>query len=249
MWYSDGAGNALPIPRHHDVFRISYGADVDTMIIAIAATQMELKPLLEAAGEAGGDWQTLLSGVGPLETAVRLGRYLAEHGSRISGVVQFGIGGVYIAQDPAEQVPLMAVCLAEREVMGDLGICFPDRVDYFPENLGGTMQFSLESQLLTRAGQVLDAHHINYHSGTFVTVNSVSGTAGRGEMLRSRWQGLCENMEGGAAARLCKEYALPLVEIRVISNLVEDRNMEHWQLRQACARAGEVAALLMKELL
>lgn len=225
------------------------GADVDTMIVAIAATHMELEPLCAAAKDCGAEWPTLVTGVGSLETAVVLGRYLAEHAARLSGVLQFGVGGAYLAPEGAEQVQLLEVCLAEREVLGDLGICLADRIVYFPEHLGGPREFSLQSPLLQRAKDMLRAHDISYHSGTFVTVNCVSATDARGEMLSRRWQGLCENMEGGAAARLCGEYGLPLVEMRVISNLVEERNIKNWQLQKGCERAAEIAALLMKELL
>lgn len=218
------------------------------MLLAVAATQMELEPFIEVCQKTGVHCQRLVAGVGVLETAVRLGSFLAGQRSQISGVVQFGVGGAYIVPEHLEKVELMAVCLADREVMGDLGICFPDRIEYFPGDLAGPIEFPLASELLSRAGKILHRSGVSYHSGTFVTVNSVSGTSRRGEMLRQRWQGLCENMEGGAVARLCHEYALPLVEIRVISNMVEDRNIQNWQLRQACGRAGEIAARLVKEL-
>ncbi len=218
------------------------------MILVIAATQMELDPFLARAGEQSHHWTALTTGVGPVETAVTAGRVLAGNHKQISGVLQFGIGGAYILPESAEQVAILSVCLAEREVMGDLGICHRDSIEYFPAELGGSLSFPLQSPLLARAEEVLESLSIPYHSGTFITVNSVSGTARRGEMLRNYWQGLCENMEGGAVARLCEEYALPLLEMRVISNMVEDRNIHNWQLRQACERAGEVAAVLIKEL-
>ena len=218
------------------------------MIVAVAATQMEMQPFLDLCRGEGISCEHLVSGVGPLETAVTLGRFLAERRDRVRALLQFGVGGAYIAPKPEDRIPLLAVCLAENEVMGDLGVCFPDRVEYFPRDLSGPMRFPLQSSLLTRAAAILDAYGSSYHSGTFVTVNSVRGTSRRGEMLGRHWQALCENMEGAAAARLCREYGLPLVEIRVISNLVEERNRQNWRLREACQRAAELAALLVKEL-
>ena len=55
-------------------------------------------------------------------------------------------------------------------------------------------------------------------------------------------------MEGAAAARVCQQFALPLLELRCISNLVEDRNLHNWRLREACVRCGEVAAAVVKGL-
>lgn len=237
-----------PVILCHMVYKIASGADVDTMIMAVAATQIEMQPFLDLCRGEGISCEYLVSGVGPLETAVTLSRFLTERRERVSGLVQFGVGGAYIAPKPEDRISLLAVCLAESEVMGDLGICYPDRVEYFSRDLSGQVQFPLRSALLTRAAEILDSYAIHYHSGAFVTVNSVSGTSRRGEMLGRHWQALCENMEGAAAARLCSEYALPLVEIRVISNLVEERNRQNWRLREACQRAAELAVLLVKEL-
>jgi futalosine hydrolase len=82
-----------------------------------------------------------------------------------------------------------------------------------------------------------------------VTVNSVSAVLARGNFLQKTWDGICENMEGAAIARVCQEYNLPLVQMRVISNLVEDRDPAKWCLKEACERAGKVAAILVKELI
>lgn len=219
------------------------------MILAVAATQMELSPFLAVMGDSDGRWKSLVSGLGPVETAVRLGRFLFENSTQIQGVIQFGVGGAYIQPDPVNQVPILAVCLANREVLGDLGIALQDDIDYFPQELGGRAEFSLDNALLKRSRKVFGNNNVTCFSGTFITVNSVSGTARRGEILRRQWDGLCENMEGASAARLCNELNIPLVELRVISNLVEDRNVENWQLQEGCARAAELAALLVKELI
>jgi futalosine hydrolase len=84
--------------------------------------------------------------------------------------------------------------------------------------------------------------------GTFVTVSCVSGTSRRGDLLARQHQGLCENMEGAAAARVCREFGLPLLEMRCVSNLVEERDLRKWRLREACDRCGEAAALLLQGL-
>jgi len=67
-------------------------------------------------------------------------------------------------------------------------------------------------------------------------------------LLARQHQALCENMEGAAVARVCQQFGLPLLELRCISNLVEDRNLQNWQLKQACTRCGEAAALIVEGL-
>jgi futalosine hydrolase len=67
-------------------------------------------------------------------------------------------------------------------------------------------------------------------------------------MLAARFNGLCENMEGAAVARVCAEFSLPVLELRAISNLVQDRDLSRWQMAAACGRAAAAAALIIGEL-
>jgi len=68
-------------------------------------------------------------------------------------------------------------------------------------------------------------------------------------MLAGLYRGLCENMEGAAVARVCREFGLPCLELRCVSNLVEDRDRSRWRLRDACAMAAEAAALVVAHIL
>lgn len=220
------------------------------MILSIAATEIEMKPFLAALGTLEGQSSALISGVGPVEAAIGLTRYLLEsrEKKKITGVMQFGIGGAYLQQDSENQARLLDICLASQEVAGDLGICYPDRLEYLPLELTGNLVYTMDTGLLSRAEVLLGARNIFPKVGNFVTVNAITGTEKRGEMLRGRWNGLCENMEGAAVARVCLEFGLPCVELRCISNFVEDRNMGKWRLQEACEQAGEAAAIVYRGL-
>jgi len=73
--------------------------------------------------------------------------------------------------------------------------------------------------------------------GPFHTVSTCSGTAARGGELLGRYPGICENMEGGALAQLALAYGVPFLEVRGISNLVEDRDLSRWDLKRAVGEA------------
>ncbi len=216
------------------------------MILAVAATEMEMQPFLDHWPGRAPSCLTLVTGVGPLETAVRLARFLGDNGGRVQAVVNFGIGGAYLQPAGSRQPQLLDLCLAEREVLGDLGICLPEGIEYLDRSLTGDLVYRLDAGLLDRCRKILDGAAVGWQSGVFVTVNAVTATSRRGSMLRERWQGLCENMEGAAIARVCREFALSCLEMRVISNLVEDRSPEAWRLREACLKAAATAALIVK---
>jgi futalosine hydrolase len=66
--------------------------------------------------------------------------------------------------------------------------------------------------------------------GKFVTVSTCSGTSIRGQELENRFNGICENMEGAAIAHTALLYDTPLLEVRGISNMVEDRDISKWDI-------------------
>ncbi len=218
------------------------------MLLALAATEIEMKPFLLADDRERYRCLSLLTGVGPVETGVRLMRYLLEHHQDIEAVVNFGIGGGYITGGEEEKLSLLDICLARREVFGDFGICYHDTVEHLREELTGSITFELDETLLKGAVQILQHHGLPAVVGNFVTVNAVSGTRVRGDMLHTKYNGICENMEGAAVARVCAEFSLPLLEVRCISNFVEDRDVKNWKLEDACKKAAEAAAILIKEM-
>lgn len=193
---------------------------------------------------------TLVTGIGLLETTLALTAFLQNTTEKISGVINFGIAGAYLQTGSDQQAALLDVCLAEHEVLGDLGICLHGGIEYFADRqLDIQDRFPLDPFLLGTAQQALGRADILCTTGRFVTVQCVSGTEKRGNMLGRHFQAICENMEGAAVARVCQQFALPCLEVRVVSNLVEDRNRDNWQLSQACKNAGQAAAVIINTLM
>ncbi len=170
-------------------------------------------------------------------------------------VLQLGVGGAYLDAG----LGLGDLALASEENYGDLGVRTPS--GWHPAELIGIPvlqqetpyynHFPLDPHLVTRAEQRLRQLWANgqprLRCGPFVTVQECSGTASLGEERAARFGGLCENMEGAAAAHLCRLYQVPFLEVRGISNLVEDRRREGWDLPLACRRAQRAAQHLIEE--
>ena len=216
------------------------------MILAVAATEIEMAPFLAQSTASTLCCRTLVTGVGPVETTLRLTRCLCENDERFDSVIHFGIGGAYILPDQSRQPKLLDICLAEQEVAGDFGICLGESMDYLDRSLTGEIFYNLDTSLLQQCRTIFARLGTPYHPGVFITVNGITGTRARGEMLRSRWGALCENMEGAAAARVCREFSLPYAELRCISNYVEDRDPSTWRLQEACKKAAHTAIQLIE---
>lgn len=209
------------------------------MILLVVATELEALPL---AGKTTGNPHALfVAGVGPLETAVRLTRRLGEAKEDVSLVLNFGVAGAYLGSGAG----MLDICLAESEVMGDFGICYEASIAAFDGQLAPRTVFPLAPEYLAQAGEILGKNNYGCKKGPFVTVNGATATLKRGAMLHAAHHGLCENMEGGAVARVCAEFAVPCLEVRCISNMVEDRNPANWQLAKAVQKCGQAVSLLV----
>lgn len=217
------------------------------MVLVTAATDFEMKPFRSACRLGGVG--SLVTGIGPVETAVNLYSWLHSNGGAVTGVINFGVAGAYVPPAGGNAPQILDICLAEEEILGDLGICLDDRIERIAgSGLRTPVSFSMDPRLLAQAEHALSSRRIAFYRGPFVTVSCASGTARRAKMLAGQYHGLCENMEGAAVARVCGEFGLPCLELRCISNLVEDRDTSRWQLRDACRRAGEAAALVVAQI-
>lgn len=221
--------------------------DVHTMILATAATQIEMDPFLKVVKESAIQCETVVTGVGPMETALQLTKYLAIS-ERPGLVLNFGIAGAYLPDDPKEGAELLDICIATSEIFADFGIAMGDDILPLNQDMCGKIEYLLNKEKAILAESILTQAGYGVKSGVFLTVNSVSGTKVRGDSLYSAHQGLCENMEGAAVARVCEEFQILFVEVRCISNMVENRNVASWKIHEAISKAAKVAALLSSKL-
>ncbi len=209
------------------------------MFLIVTATEQEMSPIAERLAAVPG-WTPLVAGIGCLETAVNLSRFLAGSHERIKGIINCGVAGAFVGAGPG----LLDVCLADHETLADVGVWLADGIIDFA-TIELPVSFSLAGPLLNRARQILSRHGMQSWTGPFVTVLAVSGTLARGESLRVRFQAICENMEGAAVARVAQAFHLPCLEVRAISNMVEDRDLHKWQLAGAIQRCAETMAILL----
>jgi futalosine hydrolase len=159
-------------------------------------------------------------------------------------LIVFGVGGAY----PASGAMVGDIALALEEIAGDEGVL---TLDGFKdtEYIGIPLVQSERAQLhnrfpvsatnLKHAWQVLSRAKTNVriHAGSFITLSTCTGTSLRAKELERRYHGLCENMEGAAAAQVAELHGVPWLEIRGISNIVEDRDMKKWDIPAAAAAA------------
>jgi futalosine hydrolase len=213
------------------------------MLLVAAATEKEIKPLEQFLSDAE-HLEALVTGIGPVTTAANLSSYLALHGSNINGVINIGVGGAYLDSG----INLLDICLAQQEIFGDFGICMQDDILDFDSGLSQLITPLLfNNELVSNCKNILNVNEIEFRAANFVTVNCCSGTKKRGDYLRKKFAAGCENMEGAAVAMVCNTFKVPCVELRCISNMVEDRNTANWMLEDAIDEICWVVEVLLRE--
>jgi futalosine hydrolase len=206
-------------------------------ILVIAATELEAP----AATPRGA--RVVVAGLGAVNTALALTRSIAA--ARPDLVVQIGVAGAYV---PAG-VRVGSVLLANEEMYGDVGVITPD--GWLPADAIGIPlvpatgssparfnRFPFDAALVAAAERICGS--LVARTGRFLTLAQCTGVRTIGDVLYSRFGALCESMEGAAAAQVCAIHGVPFLELRGVSNLVEDRNRAAWQLETA-ARGAEAA--------
>ena len=63
-----------------------------------------------------------------------------------------------------------------------------------------------------------------------ITVNTVNGNKNEIENIKNKFNADIESMEGAAFFYVCLMEKVPFIEIRAISNYVEERNKENWNI-------------------
>lgn len=169
----------------------------------------------------------------------------------VRGIVGFGIAGAY----PGSGLAVGSVALATAAVYGDEGVQTPTGW-ISTEGIGIPLwpgrgppvfnEFALDAARVERARAALSAAGFDVRTGPFVTVSCCSGTAALGRTMAERFPGaLCEGMEGAAVAHVAAIYGVPLLELRAVSNLVEDRDLTRWRIRDAAQTAQEAVRVLV----
>ena len=81
-----------------------------------------------------------------------------------------------------------------------------------------------------------------------ITVNTVHGNEATIAKTVERLNPQLESMEGAAFFYACHELKVPCVQIRAVSNYVEKRNRDNWQIGLAVKNLNNFALELIKEL-
>ncbi len=236
-------------------------------IVIIAAVPQEIELLEKALEHSGrvktGGYEYIEGSIGNLRvvvcsggagkvnaaaaTAVMIDRYQPQL------VINTGCAGAYVGSG----LSIGNLVVASEEVLADAGVVVADGwKDLRFMNLPSVEQrglscynmLPLSRHASEKAMQLADYYGVFLMRGRFATVSTCSGTIQSGEELVRRWNVVAENMEGAAVAQVCLRCGVDCLEIRGISNIVEERDLKKWDIPRAVEAAQRFVLKYLEEM-
>jgi futalosine hydrolase len=236
-------------------------------ILILAATPQEIVLLEHALGSAVHrktavfnyaegrlGHQTVVicaGGIGKINAAATAAVLIERCQPRL--VINTGCAGAYLASG----LSVGQLAVASDEFLGDEGVLtsagWQDlRFMGIPAVIHGSRLYHnaipLSKHPAEKAMQLADNYGVRLVRGRFITVSTCSGSRQRGEELARRFHGICENMEGAAVAQTCLRYGVDCLEIRGVSNLVDERDMKSWDIPRAVEAAQRFVLKYIEEM-
>lgn len=218
-------------------------------ILIVAATQPEVEPLIQALGlqvkdepdlflprhASVANCSVLITGAGMVPTAFALGKHLPHNVYNL--VINLGIAGSF-----DRSIPLGSVVDVTQDTFAELGAEDDTRFISI-EQLGlGAGIFNPTSSIGYFTSKLAPA------KATAITVNKVHGNEASIAAITDRLKPQLESMEGAAFFYACHQLKVPCVQIRAVSNYVEKRNRDNWEIGLAVKNLNNFALDLVKEL-
>ncbi|HEY1009124.1 MAG: futalosine hydrolase [Daejeonella sp.] len=210
-------------------------------LLLVAATAPEIQPLLSAF-KINSESETtnigkhsanvLITGAGMVPTAYAMGKHLTMQTYDLA--INIGIAGSFDFN-----LELGEVCLVKTDTFAELGAEDGDEFISFDHlGLGISSQVSHPHPGLATGG----LREVNA-----ITVNKVHGNEFSIAKAIARFSPQIESMEGAAFLYACEQCGIPGIQIRAISNYVERRNHEKWNIGLAVKNLNETIIDLLEK--
>ncbi len=215
-------------------------------VYLFAATQFEILPTLQHLEENfskksffeysknGLSIFPVVTGIGSMLTALALSR--TNKISEADMIVNAGVAGSF---NKALNIGTVVEVVEDR--FADLGVEEVDGqfTDVFEMDLMNKDQFPFENGILKNEGMT------NHQRVSGITVNKVHGTQESIAKITKKYSPEIETMEGAAFFYTAKIMDIKALQLRAISNFVEPRNKENWDLEKAIKYLNEALIAIL----
>lgn len=218
-------------------------------LLIVSATNFEILPLLDYLKahfkhqdfkrffSKNIDIHILITGVGSVHTTFALSTTLAKQSFDL--VLNLGIAGAF-----NRGLEIGQVLQVIKDRFADIGVEEADGSfsDLFDMQL---MDWN-ETPYINGILYAPNSEHQLLPQASAITVNKVHGTAESIKKIQSKYSADLESMEGAAVFYVCQQQQVDCLQIRSVSNYVEPRNKDNWNIPLAIDNLNQVAIELIQ---
>lgn len=244
--------NTTFMPLHIIINKNNLQAKNTMKLLVVSATEFEIMPLLaylksnfknkenKRFFSKDIDIHIVVTGVGPIHATFTLATVLTQHSFDL--VINLGIAGAFNRSLEIGQVFQVIndrfADVGVEESNGDFTDLFEmDLIDWneTPYINGKLYAPNTENKFLPQA--------------TAITVSKVHGTQESIDKISKKYPADLESMEGAAVFYACLQHKIDCLQIRSISNYVEPRNKDNWNISLAIDNLNQVAVDLIEAII
>lgn len=186
-------------------------------ILLLSATEPEIKPTLDFLEQT--KFKTLeidvcISGAGMVNTAFELGK---KSQNKYDLAIQAGIAGSFGSRSIGALVNVTKDCFSELGAEDDGAFLSIDELKLGTQKVTALLPF--KSDIIAELPEAFG-----------ITVNTVHGRNKSIQQITQRLRPEVESMEGAAFLQAANQCGWQALQLRAISNLVEKRNKENWNI-------------------
>jgi futalosine hydrolase len=187
-------------------------------ILIIAATETEIQPFLNSDIQKLNAIDTLITGVGMIATTYSLAKKLSKDSYDL--LLNVGIAGSF-----HENTPLGTVFRVKEDCFSELGAQNDNEFLTLEDLNLGEFRFQENCKTLLNLPSVKSLQAVNG-----ITVNKVHGQESSIIKVVKQFSPDLESMEGASIFYVAQQEKMLSLQIRAISNLVEKRNKDAWDI-------------------
>lgn len=220
-------------------------------ILVVSATENEiyaLKNTIEAKNSTacgltkdGTDDFTvdfLVTGIGGVLTSYSLMRKISEKNYDL--VINVGIAGSF---NP--DIEIGDVLFVQSDQFADLGI--EDKKNFYTLFEKGFME---KNQFPFKDGKLENPYDfdLDLKKASAITVNTTHGCEKSIDLFKNKFKADLETMEGAAFFYVCLQEGIKFMQIRSVSNYVQERDSSKWDIPKAINKLNEQLNLILDDL-
>lgn len=191
-----------------------------------------LPSLIQLPGNDQPD--VLITGVGQAMMSYGLTKILSTNSYDF--LINAGIAGAY-----NHSLAKKDIVITTQEEFADLGDYHPGKIHtIFDKHLHEPDNFPFVNGKLFCPEQNIPAHAGSLKRVNGITVNALNRTPAGLKMIRAKFNPDIESMEGAAFFYCCLNENIPFIELRAISNYIEETNTKDWSIEDSLKNLSEL---------